>query len=245
MNVKALTLALLSILCIRADAELRRFQNAEQTKSFYAELTGYDAKTKRVTVKLKNGRAQSFSIDILSEDDKKYILENGKRLAVGNDIRVSMKDFNDKYKKVHKPRTEDRVYPSGYTITLSNRAKQIFENITLNYTLYYAVQGYVKPGRKQESKSGTLVCKHIPAQGNATVKTETVDIISGKLDPVVGTRQRTDAEGNRYDETYVVEEGGRRKDLLLGCKVDIVVDGEVVKSVTEGTIGIEDANERR
>jgi hypothetical protein len=244
MDCKQLALAVMALLCLNINAELRRFQNAEETKSFFAELTGYDAQTKRVTVRLKTGRTKVFTIDILSEDDKKYVLANGKRLAIGNDIRVSVDDYKEKTKKAYEPLIENRVYPSGYSITLSNRAKKTHTDITINYTLYYAVQGYVKPERKREEKSGTLTCEKITAQGTVTLKTETVDIISGKLDPTYKQVPRTNADGQRYTASVIDKPGGRRKDLLLGCKVDILVDGKVVKTLTEGTIAIEDANER-
>lgn len=244
MNCKPLTLAVMALLCLNIDAELHRFQNADETKSFFAELTGYDAQTKRVSVRLKNGRTQVFTIDLLSDDGKKYVLANGKRLAIGNDIRVTIDDYKEKTKKAYKPLIENRVYPCGYTITLSNRAKKTHTNITINYTLYYAVQGYVKPERKREKKTGTLTCKKVTAQGTVTLKTETVDIISGKLDPTYKKVPRTNADGTRYTASVLDKPGGRRKDLLLGCKVDILVDGEVVKSLIDGTIAIEDANER-
>jgi len=244
MNFKPLTLAVMALLCLNISAELRRFQDAAETKSFFAELTGYDAQTKRVSVRLKNGRTKVFSIDLLSEDDKTYVLANGKRLAIGNDIRVSLNDFKEKTKKAYEPLIENRIYPSGYTISLSNRAKKTHTNITINYTLYYAVQGYVKPERKREEKTGTLTCEKVTAQGTVTLKTETVDIITGKLDPTYKNVPRTNADGQRYTASVIDKPGGRRKDLLLGCKVDILVDGKVVKSLTDGTIAIEDANER-
>jgi hypothetical protein len=244
MNRNTLALAVMALLCLNISAELRRFQNAEETKSFFAELTGYDAQTKRVSVRLKNGRINVFTLDLLSEDDKTYVLANGKRLAIGNDIRVTIDDFKEKSTKAYEPLIENRVYPSGYTITLSNRAKKTHTNITINYTLYYAVQGYVKPKRKREEKTGTLTCEKITAQGTVTLKTETVDIISGKLDPTYKNVPKTNADGKRYTASVLDKPGGRRKDLLLGCKVDILVDGKVVKSITEGTIAIEDANER-
>lgn len=238
----SLVLALTVLLSVNLSAELRRFQNADETKSFFAELTGYDSKTKRVTVRLKNGRTNSFSIDILSEDDKKYVEANGKRLAIGNDIRVTLNDFKEKSKKELKPRIVNRIFPSGYSITLNNRSKKIHSNITINYTLYYAVQDYIKPERTRKEKEGSVTCEKITSQGTVTLKTETIDIVTGKLDPVLKQVTKRGADGQNYTEEVVDKPGGRRKDLLLGCKIDIVVDGEVVKSITDGTIAIEDAN---
>ncbi|BDS06202.1 hypothetical protein NT6N_12420 [Oceaniferula spumae] len=235
----SLVLLLFAALANVSQAEQRRFQNKEETKSFFAELNGYDAKTKIVTVRMSNGRQQRFPIDILSDDDQKYVLENARRLAIGNEIRVTLRKFQDKSKKELKERIVDRVSPSGYEVSLNNRAKRTFKDIKLNYTLYYEVQDYLKPEREQKTKEGTLECKAITSQQTITLKTETVDIVSGKLDPVIKNVRRRGADGSDYIEPVVEKPGGRRKDLLIGCKLDVVVDGEVVKSITDGTIQIE------
>lgn len=220
-------------------AEVRRFQNKEETKSFFAELTAYDAKTKLLTVRMSNGRHKRFALDLLSKDDQKYVLENAKRLAVGKNIRVRLEKFKDKSKKELEPRIVNRVAPSGYQISLSNRAKHTFTDITLKYTLYYAVQGYLKPERENKIKEGEVVCKAITSQETVNLKTETINIVSGKLEPVIKNVRRRNADGQEYIEPVVEKEGGNRKDLLLGCKVEIVVDGQVVKSLVDGTIQIE------
>lgn len=241
MSTKLLTFALLLSIHIHASAEMRRFQNADETKSFYAELIGYDQANKRVTIRLKTGRKQTFTLEILSKDDQKYIQENGNRLAVGNDIRISLKRFQGKSEKKIAPRIVDRVAPSGYTITLDNRAKNDFSDITINYTLYYAVQDYLKPERTLKEKTGTLVCKKIMAKEKLTLITETVEIVSGKLEPVITYRTKKDANGQSYQEPHVDKPGGRRKDQLIGCKIEVVIDEEVVKTETDGTLSLEKA----
>lgn len=217
-------------------AETRLFRNSDKTKSFSAELTAYDAKAKKVSVRLENGRIQSFSIDVLSAEDQAYVLENANRLAVGNDLAVVLKPFQGDPTKVEKDRISDRIYPSGYTITLSNRSKSAIENLTVNYTLYYAVQGYVEPDRKKQQKSGTLTYKVIPAGVTYPQKTETVDIVSGKLEPLFKDETVQGVDGTRYVERKLVEPGGRRKDQLVGCRVDILVDGKVVKTAGDGNL---------
>lgn len=245
MSPKLLTLSLIAGLMFPVSAEMRRFQNADQTKSFYAELTGFDAKTNRVTVRTKMGRSKTFMIEILSEEDQKYVKENGKRLAVGNGINLSLKKFQEKSVKQLETRTVNRVAPSGYTISLKNRTKNEFSELTLNYTLYYEVQGYLKPERTPQEQTGTLVCKSISSQETISLNTETVNIVSGKLEPVISYKDRKDAEGNHYTEPHVDKPGGRRKDLLVGCKVELVIDGQVVKTETDGTIQIEQAAQKK
>ncbi|MGB0991510.1 MAG: hypothetical protein ACPG32_03475 [Akkermansiaceae bacterium] len=237
MLIRVFTLFTLLIgLC---SGEVRRFQNADETKSFFGELVDYDAKKKLVTVKLQKGNKKiKFALNILSEDDQKYVLNNADRVAVANNIEITLKKFSDKSKKELKPRIVNRVHPSGYTIQVNNRSKKVISNITLNYTLYYAVQDYLKPERKDETKEGSLTIEKIVAQRKQTHKTETIDIVSGKLDPVIKNVRRKGADGQDYIEPVVEKPGGKRKDLLQGCKVDVLVDGKVVKTITEGTLKV-------
>ncbi|MBT8037564.1 MAG: hypothetical protein KJO21_08475 [Verrucomicrobiae bacterium] len=228
MFFQSLTLILLVFLCthLSVSAETRQFHNADQSKSFFAELTHYDFEHQQVSVKMKNGRKQHFPINILSEIDQKYVIENGKRLAINKDVRVTLKRFNHPSKKSDEGGVVNRIYPTGYSISLNNRAKRAYTKISLNYTIYYAVQGYLDPQREQKIISGTLTCKKITALEKISLKTQTIDIITGKSDPVY------DDDGN------LIQPEGRRKDLVLGCKVDLLVGGEIVKSITDGTIGI-------
>ena len=230
-------------LAMSASAEMRQFLNAEGTKSFSAELTDYDAKSKRVSVRLKNGRIQTFQIDLLSEEDKNYIEANARFLAVGNSLGVTLTRYQDASRKESSGRTVNRVHPSGYAITLNNRSKEVFSNLTLNYTLHYAVQDYLKPERVNQSKAGTLTCKVLPSSGRETFRTDSVDIVAGKLEPVIKNVRRRSG-GQDYMEAVVTKEGGRRKDLLVGCKLEVVVDGRVVKSVTDGTIQLQKEEEK-
>lgn len=245
MISKFLTTLLVVAFSLEASAEMRRFQNAEQTKSFYAELVGFDKKTKRVRVRMKNGKKQVFAIELLSEEDQKYISENADRLAVGNEMRVSMRKYQDRSVKKTAERIVDRVAPCGYNITLNNGAKTPFTNITINYTLYYAVQDYLNPKRELKEKKGTLICPKILARETLTLKTEPVDIVSGKLEPVIKYRDRKGPDGETYTEPVVEKPGGRRKDQLLGCRVEIVVDGVVVKTESDGSISLENAKNKR
>lgn len=220
-------------------SRFRTYQNKEQTKSFEAELTGYDITTKIVTVRRKNGRLSKFPIDILHETDQAYILSNAERLAIAEDISLSLTEYTLSTRKETKPLITNRIYPSGYIIKLKNRSQKTYTNLELNYTLYYQTQGYTSSKRIDHTKDGTLTCQTIPPRKTATLKTATVDIVSGKLEPVLGKRRVSNGDGTYRTDEYVVRPGGRKKDLLLGCKVDIILDGEIIKTLTEGTIKIE------
>lgn len=232
------TLVCLCFLTSPLHAEMHRFKSADGSKDFIGELTGYDPKTKMVSVKIKR-RIQNFKIDLLSEEDQKYVIDHGERLAMANDIDITLENYTDKFVKKEEDRIEDRIYPSGYEVKISNRSRRTFEDIKLTYTVYYGVQGYLKPERKTEEATGELTLKTLTSLGRTTLRTEPVSIVSGVLEPIMENQVLRNPDGSTYVEPIVKEPGGRRKDQLIGCTVNLIVDGKVVKTVTEGKIQLD------
>lgn len=214
------------------NAGLHNFKSADGSKSFSGELIEYDPTTKTVTV-ISQRNTKNFSIDLISEADQKYVIEQGKLLAVFKNIEISLKEFREESVKKTSERVEDRTAPSGYVITLNNRSTQDFKKFEVKYTIYYAVQGYLEEDRKVETSTGELTCD-LASNKSQELKTKTVDIVSGKMEPLIENVRRRDKDGNNYMETVVKEPGGRRTDLLQGCAVELWMDGKVVKTITEG-----------
>jgi hypothetical protein len=175
----------------------------------------------------------NFSIDLLSEADQKYVIEQGKLLAVFKNIEISLKEFREESEKKTSERIEYRVAPCGYVITLNNRSAQDFKKLEVKYTIYYAVQGYLDADRKVETSTGELTCD-LASNKSQELKTNSVDIVSGKMEPLIENVRRRNKDGNYYMESVVKEPGGRRTDLLQGCAVELWVDGKFVKTITDG-----------
>lgn len=226
------TLGCLCFCVATLSAELHDFKSADGSKSFSGELIEYDPATKTVTV-ISQRSTKSFSIDLLSEADQKYVIEQGKLLAVFKNIEISLKEFRNDSEKRTSERIEDRVAPCGYVITLNNRSPQDFKGLVVKYTIYYGVQGYLEVDRKIETSAGELTCD-LASNRSQELQTKTVDIVSGKMEPLIENVRRRDRDGNYYMEPVVKEPGGRRTDLLQGCAVEIWMDGKVVKTITEG-----------
>ena len=54
------------------------FRNVDGSKTFKAHLQGYDAANHKVTVRLENGSALSFDLQILHPDDQEFVTSAGK-----------------------------------------------------------------------------------------------------------------------------------------------------------------------
>lgn len=227
-----LTIVCLCVSITALSAELHTFKSADGSKTFSGELNRYDPTTKTVIVIVER-KTQTFKIDLLSDEDQTYVIEQGKQLSLIKDIDITLKAYTEQSEKKTAERIEDRVYPSGYVITINNRSKQDFKGLKVSYTLHYAVQGYLEPDRKDETLTDTLTCDLAPGTSKE-LRTKTVDIVSGKLEPLIENVRRRDKDGNIYNETVVKEVGGLRKDLLKSCEVDLLIDGKIVKTVTDG-----------
>ena len=218
-----------------AAGDIRRFESADGTRSFSGELVGYDPKTEMVSVRMQ-GRVSSFKLSLLSAGDQEYVKKEGEVLALVNQIDITLAEYRGKATKQEKDRISDRVYPSGYSVRLSNRSRQTFEKLELTYTVYYGEQGYLKEERETKKIEGRMVCELLDPLRNDTLQTEPVPIVSGKLEPVIEHVPRTLPDGTQTVETIVKEPGGRRKDQLIGCEVRLLLDGKVVKTVTAGDL---------
>ncbi|MFK7849501.1 MAG: DUF6288 domain-containing protein [Akkermansiaceae bacterium] len=61
--------------------EKRTFYNTDRTKSFEGRLVAFDPRVGLVRVRQENGRMIDFEFDKLSDDDKKYLLEEGSKIG--------------------------------------------------------------------------------------------------------------------------------------------------------------------
>ncbi|MCF7733372.1 MAG: sialate O-acetylesterase [Akkermansiaceae bacterium] len=61
-----------------APAPAHLFRNTDGSKTFKAQLQGYDPKTNRVTVRRENGNVSSFDLKLLHPDDQEFVTSSGK-----------------------------------------------------------------------------------------------------------------------------------------------------------------------
>lgn len=157
--------------------EQRTFYNTDKTKSFEGTLTGYNAKTKTVTVSVGAGRSKNFKLSVLSPECQKYVLSQEQGLAIAKSVRLTISE--SKGNKVG-----DAV-PTGYSIEVRNNGKVKLNDVALKYTLYYDQGDLANGGTVAKTKSGTLSTGKMFSHDSITVSTEKVDIVR-KIKPPVG-----------------------------------------------------------
>lgn len=178
MKLKHLiAMTLLAVALPSQALEQREFHSADQSKSFKATLTGYNAKTKTVTVTMGAGQTKSFKLDILSPDCQKYVLAQQQALAIAKSVRLTIDEEKG-------AKAGDEV-PTGYSIEVRNNGKMSLDEVTLNYTLYYDQGDLVKGGTVSKTKTGTLTTGKMYSSDTITVSTAKVGIVR-KIKPAEG-----------------------------------------------------------
>ena len=142
------TLAVVAFALPSQALEQRTFHDAEKTKTFQAELTAFDAKSKSVTVINDQGKTIKFPLKVISEDCQKYVLSKQDLLNIAKNVRLKFTETKD-------AKNGDTT-PTGYAIEVYNRGKNSIEDVTLNYTLYYSQGDLAKGGTVNKIQEGTI-----------------------------------------------------------------------------------------
>ncbi len=172
--------ALISLALPSQALEQRTFHSAtDSSKSFEAELTGYDPIKQIVSVTLKSGKAQRFSLALLSEEDQKYVKDHAVILAVGRDVDISFKEVKGDVTRTKQGLVRSRSTPISYEIAVYNRSDQIIKDLEVRYSLYYCVGSSSATGPSHTPKllKGTLTYPKLFGKYNETRTTSEIVII--------------------------------------------------------------------
>lgn len=172
-------LALVSLALPSAALEERQFFSKDKSQSFAGLLTGYNATSKVVTVRLTRGREKRFKLDLLSAEDQKYVLDNRDTLAVIQGISVSFKEVKEKSERTKEGLIRTSRVPTYFDVTVYNRTKTPIENLELKYSYYYCVGTLEAGGPKHSPKveKGSLAFNKLFGRDTATLQTSKIDII--------------------------------------------------------------------
>ncbi|MCH2062315.1 MAG: hypothetical protein MK194_01175 [Roseibacillus sp.] len=71
----------------------RTWTSADGSRSFEGKLKAYDAAAGKVSVTVRNGKTLTFSIDKLSEEDRKFLAEEAEKLDGTAANKAAMEEF--------------------------------------------------------------------------------------------------------------------------------------------------------
>ena len=108
----------------------RTWTSADGSKTFEGKLKTYDAAGGKVSVTVRNGRTLTFSIDKLSEADRKFLAEEASRLDGTAENKAAMEEF---------ARTDiGKAFTKTQILQGDAFAPHEFESVPEYFILYYS-----------------------------------------------------------------------------------------------------------
>lgn len=146
---------------------------------------------------------------------------------------ISKEDLTVKINKVHGKTTRKEkgknqkiyTYPTGYEISIKNNRKEPIGNIVANYTIYYSTQELKGEERINRKQNGKIKCPDLDKWNEETVKTKFIELRKGRGSS--SKKGKKSAKNTTYG-----------KDIMIGCTVDIYVDGKHVMTENSGMLKI-------
>lgn len=164
------TLLAVALMAMSADAlEQRTFHSADNSKTFEATLTAYNAQKKNVTVTYATGKKLSFPLGLLSEDCQEYVMSKLDALTINSSVRLNFKEI--------KGEREGDAIPTHYEVGILNSGKRPIQEIELKYTIYYVEGSVTARGRADKTSAGTINTEELYQGITRTLSTEPINII--------------------------------------------------------------------
>ena len=154
-------MALLFALVAPVRAEPHEFSSAAGIKTFWGEMTNYDAKTGRVSVRRSNGHKQVFLASVLSEEDREWVKKQYEIIKVGRNVRI---DATAKHgdRKITRSSNKKQIDTSKFfEIEISNSSSEEVSDLTVQYEIH-VIQGGEEGVIKGEAESISTLYSGVP-----------------------------------------------------------------------------------
>lgn len=181
--MKKISIALavcMGMLAVSAHAQYRDFTDASG-RTIAAKLVRYDATRSKVTVDCKGKGVKTVPITVFSSEDQQYIISWSKSQDFLNERKLLV-DFK-RHKKKNTEYSEELssmssiYFDCGFEITLENRSTIDFNDVTLEYVIYYSQDKHINNKTEIEEQEGRLYEKqqmNFSKKSTKEIKTEQV-----------------------------------------------------------------------
>lgn len=215
---------------------LRTFTDPDGERTFTAEILRYDHKQDTVTVRMKSdGRQVTFKLSRLSESDRDYLKGYAQQVAAENSFKFSFKKFMDETGANESGDTKTTTYNGGYQITLANFSTTNVENVTVESLTIWRKDTFDGMGDEQLVR-GTHPISTAIAGLNERITTASIPMESRAKKSVLLSAGVAggcaSCGGSRSSATY--SKPLKSRDILVGCIVQVKVDGKVVSTAASG-----------
>lgn len=225
-----LPLAFLLVLGLtaQADSSWRTFTSSDGQRTFEGRLTAYNSDTKVVTVQNRQGQTIHFSEDLISEDDRDYVLDNVDALPPRISLDVRFETLTERGDTKRSGDVRSKTSDAGYKISLRNYTPDNFDDVEVEYLLIYRKDQVQGSGENKVVRGSETVS--LTANRTQDIETETVSLVSfyerGKV--TSSTSGGCSGGGCPKSTSSIATQPKRSRDYLVGCIARVMVNGHVV-----------------
>lgn len=152
---------LLFALLAPARGELHEFSSADGIKTFWGDLTNYDVKTDRVSVRRSNGRKQVFLASVLSDEDREWVKQQYEIIKVGRSVRIDAKVKHGDRKITRSSNKKQIDTSKFFEIEISNSSSEEVSGLMVQYEIH-VTQGGEEGVIKGEAESISTLYSGVP-----------------------------------------------------------------------------------
>lgn len=174
----ALLVALIASSVGWAQAELHKFTSRDGERHFQAELVHYQPDRQLVEVRRDGGKLMKFRLDVLSEEDQKYVKERAPLLKIAKDLKVSARIQIGKKTVQKAAPSKTTTTPKSYKLTFRNTSNMTLEDLDVEYEIHWTKDN--GSGRKGEVKNiakGKSFLSSVRPREDFEIETDPVNII--------------------------------------------------------------------
>lgn len=186
MRIKTIILMVcMGLQTLVAQAEYRTFTDAATGRTLEAELIRYDAEGQKVSLKLKGKGTKTVPISIFSDPDQKYIVAWDKNQDFLSEKGLVV-EFSRRKKKDAGSSGADKGggggghkknYECSFAIELKNKSENDFNNVKLEYVVFYTQEHHINGLSDKKAKRGKLYGKQfidLPNKSSKEIETGTI-----------------------------------------------------------------------
>lgn len=212
-----------------ASQEWRTFSSSDGTRTFKGQLTAFDDSSSTVTVLKADRKRFSFKIDVISEADQEYVLENYSKLAPDLNLKIRFEESRDRKGTTRGVDSRTTNHESGYIIYLNSYSPTLVKEAEVEYLMIYRKDAVEEDSNDIVVKGSDIV--EIPPNSSASVETETVDLVNYyKAGQPIGSTGGGGCSGGSCGGGggTIYSKSERSRDLMIGCVARVIVNGKIV-----------------
>lgn len=183
MNIKLLALGVLMGLAAICQAEYMALTDTKG-RTIEAKLIRFDSRNKTVILERKGRRgATTVPISVFTQKDQKKIISwsQGQTFLSDSSFAIDVKRIK---KKSGENASEyggmaTKSYNHHFNIVLKNKSTTNFENIEVEYVIFYTQEVHFNNRTEMKAEDGTLyekVSAHVPARSTKELETKTIKL---------------------------------------------------------------------